>query len=56
MTDVPHIANQTLLANQSKLRRDRTPVMRSLDRALLLNIFPAVFLAAVFSLFSDRPS
>lgn len=47
---------QILMTNQSVLQSFCTPVMRSLDRALLLNILPAVRLAAVFSFFSDRPS
>lgn len=51
-----HIANQTFMMKQTTSKSYCTPVMRSLDRTLLLNIFPAVFLAAVFSLFSDRPS
>lgn len=34
----------------------RTPVMRSLDLAFRLNIFPAVRLPADFSFLSDRPS
>lgn len=61
----PCFINVSLSSNLSSNKRAHlkraslsycTPVMRSLDRALLLNIFPAVFLAAVFSLFSDRPS
>lgn len=44
------------LGNRRVSQGFRTPVMRSLDLAFLLNIFPAVRLPADFSFLSDRPS